>query len=126
MHVDDIEFSDLTTKQLEEIRDRLDKEIRKAHDRDRHEILAAAQQMAKERGLSLDEVLYGRKREAPRRGVVPPRYRNPEDHKVTWSGRGRKPAWFTDALERGVSEEAMEIPESELGNYQGGWQEDDR
>lgn len=113
MHVSDLDFSDLNTKQLQELRDRLDKEIQRSHDRDRKEIMEAVQKMARERGVDPDEVLYGRKREAPRRGVVPPKYRDPDNPKTTWSGRGRKPAWFQEALDRGVAESDMEIPEDE-------------
>lgn len=38
-----------------------------------------------------------------------PKYKNP-DGPETWSGRGgRKPVWFTEALARGIPEEAMRI-----------------
>ena len=36
-------------------------------------------------------------------------YRNPDNPKEIWSGRGRKPRWFTDAIGAGTSEESMRI-----------------
>ena len=29
------------------------------------------------------------------------RFRNPEDHTQTWSGRGRRPAWYNEAQAAG-------------------------
>lgn len=33
------------------------------------------------------------------------KYRHPENAAVTWSGRGRRPQWFLDALEAEKPEE---------------------
>jgi DNA-binding protein H-NS len=38
-----------------------------------------------------------------RRGQVQPKYRNPDKHSETWSGRGRKPKWVEDKLASGKS-----------------------
>src|SRR5579871_3483619 len=35
------------------------------------------------------------------RGMVAPKYRNPENPSETWAGRGLKPRWLTAALESG-------------------------
>ncbi len=32
-----------------------------------------------------------------------PKYRHPENTEITWSGRGRKPAWIVEGLEAGKS-----------------------
>ena len=49
----------------------------------------------------------------PRAGAkVAPKYRDPADPSVTWSGRGRKPLWFAAALENGKSEDDMLIGDS--------------
>lgn len=63
-------------------------------------------------GLSIDEVY-------PRRGgkvakgakaAVAPKYRNPENAAQTWSGRGKRPMWFSGALKkRGVTAESLLI-----------------
>lgn len=63
-------------------------------------------------GLTLDEVY-------PRRGgkggkspktAVAPKYRSPENPTQTWSGRGKRPLWFVEALKkRGVTAESLLI-----------------
>lgn len=36
-------------------------------------------------------------------------YRNPDNPNQVWSGKGRKPHWFTDAIGAGTPEESMRI-----------------
>lgn len=40
---------------------------------------------------------------------VAPKYRNPADPKVTWTGRGRQPLWFADQLKKGKKAEELLI-----------------
>lgn len=40
---------------------------------------------------------------------VPAKYRDPANAANVWSGRGRAPSWFTDALQLGLSPEDMRI-----------------
>ena len=37
------------------------------------------------------------------RAQVAPKYRNPDNHSETWSGRGRKPKWVEDKVAGGKS-----------------------
>ena len=48
-------------------------------------------------GGSRSKSLFGR----GARGMVAPKYRNPENPSETWAGRGLKPRWLTAALESG-------------------------
>ena len=43
------------------------------------------------------------------RGETVPYYRNPENPAETCGKLGRKPAWYNEALKRGVSQEEMRI-----------------
>ena len=65
-------------------------------------------------GLSLDDVYPSRAKKAAGRkggkGSVAPKYRDPSDAAQTWSGRGRQPLWFSQALKRrGVTAESLLI-----------------
>ena len=40
---------------------------------------------------------------------VLPKFRNPDDPAETWSGRGRKPRWFTEKLRLGKRLEELKI-----------------
>jgi len=50
--------------------------------------------MARDHGLSLDEVL-GKGRKG--KGSVAPKYRDPKNPENTWTGRGRMPLWMVAA-----------------------------
>lgn len=39
----------------------------------------------------------------------PPKYANPNDKTDTWSGHGRKPGWFVDALANSIKEDELRI-----------------
>jgi DNA-binding protein H-NS len=43
------------------------------------------------------------------RGVVAPKYRNPENPDETWAGRGLKPRWLTAAIKEGNTLEDFAI-----------------
>jgi len=40
---------------------------------------------------------------------APAKFRNPEDAKQTWSGKGRQPDWFKKAVAAGKAPETMAI-----------------
>lgn len=63
--------------------------------------------MAKKLGYSLEDFLptpyyQYQKSEPKERPKVPPKYMNPDNHEQTWSGRGRKPLWMVEHLEKGA------------------------
>jgi len=68
--------------------------------------------LLKSAGLSIDEVYprRGGKGAKVSKAVVAPKYRNPENAAQTWSGRGKRPLWFSAALKKkGVTAESMLI-----------------
>ena len=48
-------------------------------------------------------------RGAGKTGVVPPKYRNPNNPQETWTGRGRKPRWVVALLEQGYTLDQLKI-----------------
>lgn len=68
--------------------------------------------LLKTSGLTLAEVYptRGGKRAKSLRPPVAPKYRNPNNEAQTWSGRGKRPMWFVEALrKRGVTAESLLI-----------------
>ncbi|SLN10314.1 H-NS histone family protein [Pseudoruegeria aquimaris] len=63
-------------------------------------------EVAKKHGVSFDEVIA---LHSGKGSKTAPKYANPADPTQTWSGRGRKPAWFIDALAAGKTPEDLEI-----------------
>jgi DNA-binding protein H-NS len=62
---------------------------------------------ARNLGYSLAELVGTEMKTA--RAYAPAKYRHPENPARSWSGRGRKPQWFVDALAAGRNAGALEI-----------------
>lgn len=75
--------------------------------RRRAEALRAIEAVAKEHGLSVDEIVGGKGRK--RKSKAPAKYVNPSNPSETWSGRGRQPAWFKSAVAAGTKPESMAL-----------------
>ena len=57
----------------------------------------------------------GGKKATSKKGSVAPKYRDLLDPTKTWSGRGRQPVWFTQAIKkRGVTAESLLIDGSTI------------
>ena len=115
-NVTDIDWDALDLPQLKDLGRRIDQQIADLTRRQREEALLAAKAAASERGFDLAELLgQGRTGRGRGRGQgqsqekSAPRYANPNDPAQTWSGRGRRPAWVTEALEGGASLESLTI-----------------
>ena len=63
--------------------------------------------LAEEAGYSLDEILDKSKAKPTKKAA--PKYQNPDDDSMTWSGRGRKPLWIIAALEAGLTLDDLAI-----------------
>jgi DNA-binding protein H-NS len=87
----------------------LQKDVSKAiagfENRKKTEAKMALEAQAKEMGFTLEELL-GRP-VAGKRAKAAQKYRNPKNANVTWSGRGRTPRWFTDALAAGRTPDSL-------------------
>jgi DNA-binding protein H-NS len=76
------------------------------------EVRAKMDALLQNAGLTLDEVYprRGSKSTSGTKSVVAPKYRNPDNAAQTWSGRGKRPLWFVEALKkRGVTMESLLI-----------------
>ena len=63
-------------------------------------------------GLTIGEVYptRGGKVAKGSKAAVAPKYRNPDNAAQTWSGRGKRPVWFNEALKKkGVTAESLLI-----------------
>lgn len=93
-----IDFDKMSLKEMREMRTRLDRAINSYEDRKRREALSAIEEAAREHGFNLAELTGGKPR---RTGTVAPKYANPQDPTMTWTGRGRKPRWVQESLAEG-------------------------
>jgi len=65
--------------------------------------------MVKAEGFAIEDVFGGGAGRRGVRGKVKPKYRNPTDVSQTWTGRGKRPRWFSAALAAGKKEKDLLI-----------------
>lgn len=103
----DINLNALSLKELKELQGQVAKAIANFEDRRKKQALAELEEKARAMGFSLAELTGG---SAPRkRAPASVKYANPANPSDTWSGRGRKPRWFAEALAKGKAPEDLAI-----------------
>jgi len=100
-----LDLNAMSKDELVALRTEVDKALKSIDSRRKAEALKAAQEAAREHGFTLAELTDGAK---PTRKVAA-KFANPADAAQTWSGRGRQPIWFRDALASGASEDDLAI-----------------
>ncbi|MGB3278383.1 MAG: H-NS histone family protein [Pseudorhodobacter sp.] len=97
----------LSLPELKKMQKDIAKAISTFEDRQKAKARARVESVAREMGYSLAELVGTDCK--PKRIPVAPKYQHPENPDVTWSGRGRKPKWFVDALAAGTTAGDLEI-----------------
>ena len=95
----DIDFDTMSLEDLKRLKRDLDKAIANYGDRLKAEARRDLEEKAREYGFSLSELADVK---TTKRAAVAPKYRNPGNLEQTWSGRGRQPTWFREAIEAGT------------------------
>ena len=80
--------------ELAELRSQIDRRMVEKQSSERLALRQKMADLAKDHGMSLDEVL-GKGRKG--KGSVAPKYRDPKNPENTWTGRGRMPRWMAAA-----------------------------
>lgn len=101
------DLTKLSLDELNSLRKDVDRAIADFQKRKRSEAMKEIQAVAKKHGLSVEDIVGGKAK--GRKSKSPAKYRNPEDASQEWSGRGRQPVWFKDAVAAGNSPESMEL-----------------
>lgn len=104
----ELDVNSLDLKELKALQSRIARAIATFEDRRRKEALASLEEKARELGFSSLSELTGTP-SARRRSAPGAKFANPANPSDTWSGRGRKPRWFTEALAAGKSESDLAI-----------------
>ena len=103
----DYDLEALSLTELKKMQKDVAKAISTYEDRQKAETRAKVEAFARDLGYSLAE-LVGTETKITR-APAPPKYQHPENPAVTWSGRGRRPQWFVDALEADRTAVDLEI-----------------
>lgn len=119
-----MDLGSYTLPKLQQLKTRVAKEIERRESFSRESLLKQLVRMARDEGLSMDEVFLDVPevvlRSVPRAGrlqadatpvkkaKVPAKYCHPSNRDLAWSGRGRRPAWVDAWLAGGGSMSALE------------------
>lgn len=107
----EVNLQELSLSDLKQLQRDVTKAIATFETRQKAEARIKVEALARELGFSLGELLAADPRAAQRstKSSSPAKYRDLEDPSLTWSGRGRKPKWFIDAVAAGQSPESLMI-----------------
>lgn len=105
----EINLENLSLRELNELNAKVAKAISTYEQRMKKEALQELEDRARAFGFSLSELIAARPQSARPREASLAKYANPSDASETWTGRGRKPGWFIQALEAGKSPEDLLI-----------------
>ena len=97
----DYDLEALSLSELKKMQKDVAKAISTFEDRQKAEARAKVEALARELGYSLTELVGTATKTT--RAPAAAKYRHPENAAITWSGRGRKPQWFVDALAAGMT-----------------------
>jgi DNA-binding protein H-NS len=94
-----VDLSKLSLDELQTLARDVETEIVTRRETERERVLQQMRELAASIGTTPEELLGpGGKARA---GKVEAKYRHPDDPALTWTGRGKRPAWLTEALAAG-------------------------
>ncbi len=102
-----IDLKSLSLKELKDLQSLVAREIAGFNERQKKMAIDKLEETAREMGFSLAE-LTGMAAVRKKSATVA-KYANPANPADTWSGRGRKPRWFSEALAAGKSAEELAV-----------------
>lgn len=94
-----IDLSKLSIEELEALARDIETEVTTRRQAERERVLEQMRELAASIGTT-PEALFGRMGKVAEK-VVAVKYRHPDDPSLTWTGRGKRPQWVTDALAAG-------------------------
>ena len=102
-----VDLSKFSLAELKALQSDVEKTLKDFQSQAKSKALEEMQAVAKKHGLSLDDIVGRKGRKSKAKAA--PKYRDPANAELTWSGRGRQPAWFKEAIAKGKKPESMSI-----------------
>lgn len=96
----DIDIDSLSVEQLEALTKDAQAKIKQKQAQGLKDAYLQFKEIAKANGTTIEEILKVGKRTQKESRVA---YRDPQNPKNVWAGRGRKPSWLEQALKSGKS-----------------------
>lgn len=107
-----LDLSTFSSKELLKLKEQIEGEITKRAEKDK--AIEEVKKLVSSKGISLDDLLSEmggsiKAKKSSSRGVVPIKYKHPKDPSKTWTGRGKQPIWFKEALAAGITEKQLTV-----------------
>ena len=99
-------LDEMSREELQDLQRQVNAALKNYDDRRKKDAHSRLDAMARELGFSLAD--FNAMKKGKSSGGVP-RYVHPENPSKTWSGRGRQPQWFKDAIGSGKTEADMAL-----------------
>jgi DNA-binding protein H-NS len=103
-----MKLNNLTLAELKALQKAIALEIKNFPDKAKMAARNELEAKARELGYSMKDLL-GTATNTRQKRLVVVRYRSPENPNLTWTGAGRRPNWFLEALASGKSPKDLEI-----------------
>lgn len=105
-----VDLNNLSIQELEDVISQANDLIEQKREETVVRARAEIEKIAAGAGYSVEDLLGlrdTRGRKAAARKSLPDKYRNPKDPSQTWSGRGKRPKWLQEVLEKGAKLESF-------------------
>ncbi len=102
-----IDITTLSEAELITLRANIEKELVRKAAQKKSDAKKAIENIAKEYGFTVQELLSGKAGSV--KGPSVAKYAHPENPSQTWTGKGRQPTWFKEALDSGMTAESLEV-----------------
>lgn len=102
------EYQNLSEKELQTVIENAEKALKNKLDNKRKAVIAQIRELAA--SIDIQVEIHESDKKPARKGVkVAVKYRHPEDHEKTWTGRGVTPKWMRELLDAGHDRSEFEV-----------------
>ncbi|MDO9047087.1 MAG: H-NS histone family protein [Methylobacter sp.] len=102
------EYQNLSERELQSVIENAEKALKNKQSNKRKEVIAQIKELA----ASIDVIveIHEPEKKSVRKGAkVAVKYRHPDDHNKTWTGRGVAPKWMQELLSAGHDRSEFEV-----------------
>ncbi len=101
-------YENMSVKELRALQAEISEALEKARVTRRNELRAEVKAMVEREGFTLEELFGDRRMTTQKKGGIP-KYRNPANPSQTWTGKGKRPGWMKELLDKGHSKDEFLI-----------------
>ena len=104
-----VNLDKLNIQELKDVLDNAEKQIESRKKTELKSVRKQVKDLIKDNGYTPGDIFPALKTPTKPKTKVAPKYRNPKNKEQTWTGRGRKPKWVEELLNKGKKMTSVEI-----------------